>query len=257
MVRFKNKKLIFPAIVVLSILLFSFISSFLQAPFLIFLKLPLGLFSTVRRELTAVIFYHSNYVENEKLRSEIGVLKNRLNAQREIYLENQRIKSALGFKQKSAYKLIAATVIGRSIDSWSSVLIIDKGSSSGIRVGMTVVSQLGMVGRVIEALKFTSKVLLINDPNIAISSIVQRSRQEGVVCGTLGVNLIMKYLDEEADIKIKDTIVTSGLNEFYPKGLLIGRVVELGKESSGLSRYALIKPVVNLNNIEEVLVILQ
>lgn len=257
MFRFKNKKFIFPAIAVSFLFLLSLTSPFFKAPFLIFLKLPLGLFSSIRREAGAIIFYHRNYVENEKLHQKVDELKNRLNAQKEIYLENQRLREMLGLKQRSTYRLIPCLVIGRSTDSWSQVLIINKGSSNGISQGMTVINHLGMVGRVLDALKFTSKILLINDPNVAISGIVQRSRQEGLVCGTLGANLIMRYLPQEADIKIQDTIITSGLNDCYPKGLLIGAVVGLGKEFSGLGRYALIKPAVNLNNIEEVLVILQ
>jgi rod shape-determining protein MreC len=67
----------------------------------------------------------------------------------------------------------------------------------------------------------------------------------------------MKYLPEDADIKLQDTIVTSGLNNNYPKGLFIGSVIDIGKDFSGLSRYAVIKPAVNLSNIEEVLVIVQ
>lgn len=184
-------------------------------------------------------------------------MRQKLNTLNEIYLENMRLKNLLSFKQQSPYKLIAARVIGRSLDSWSSVVLIDKGSFSGIKRGMVAITYLGLLGRVIETTKSTSKILLISDPNLSISGVVQRSRQEGLVSGTLGTHLIMKYLPEEADIRISDTIVTSGLNAAYPKGLLIGKVVDINKEFSGLSRYAIIKPAVNLSDIEEVLVIIQ
>lgn len=186
----------------------------------------------------------------------MDLLKNKLNAREEIYLENARLKSLLYFKQKSPYKLIAARVIARSADSWSSSVIIDKGKYNGIKRGMAVITYLGLAGRVIETQEFTSKILLINDPNLGVSSLVQRSRQEGLICGTLGTHLIMRYLPEESDIRIQDVIITSGLNETYPKGLLIGAVVGIGKEFSGLSRFAIIKPAVNLSNIEEVLIII-
>jgi len=65
----------------------------------------------------------------------------------------------------------------------------------------------------------------------------------------------MKYLPEDADIKLKDTIVTSGLNDTYPKGLLIGTVIDIGKEFSGLSRFAVIKPAINFSSIEEILIV--
>jgi rod shape-determining protein MreC len=99
--------------------------------------------------------------------------------------------------------------------------------------------------------------MLINDPNFGVSAIVQRSRQEGLISGTLGGSLIMKYLPKDADIQISDVIITSGLTPIYPKGLLIGKVLTLGEELSGLTRYAIIKPAVNLSNIEEVLIIIQ
>jgi rod shape-determining protein MreC len=121
---------------------------------------------------------------------------------------------------------------------------------------MPVVSPQGLVGSIIECAENTSKVLLINDPNQGVSSIVQRSRQEGLVSGTLGTNLIMRYLPDDAQIIVGDVVVTSDLSQVYPKGLLVGRVVNIGREFSGLNRYALVKPVVDLSNLEEVLVII-
>lgn len=209
-----------------------------------------------RREFGAIIFYHRNFIQNEKLKKYIDLLKNRLNAKEEIYLENARLKNLLSFRQKSSYRLIAARVIARSADSWSSSVIIDKGKRNGIKRQMAVITYLGLAGRVTDTQEFTSKILLISDPNLGVSAIVQRSRQEGLVSGTLGSHLIMKYLPEESDIRIGDVIITSGLNQTYPKGLLIGTVVGIGREFSGLSRYAIIKPAVNPSNIEEVLIII-
>lgn len=122
---------------------------------------------------------------------------------------------------------------------------------------MTVVTYLGMAGRIQEVTPNTSNVMLLSDPNMSVSAICQRSRQEGLVQGSLGGYLVMRYLPESSDIKLDDTIVTSGLNDTFPKGLLLGRVVELGKEFSGLNSFAIIKPAVNLSFIEEVLVIVQ
>jgi rod shape-determining protein MreC len=208
------------------------------------------------REVKGIIFYHRNFIQNEQLNDELGLLTQKLNSQRELYFENERLRKLLYLKQQAAFKVTAARVIARSDDSWSSSVVIDKGRHSGVRRAMVAISYSGLVGRVVEAEDFTSKVLLISDPNLSVSAIVQRSRQEGLVCGTLGANLIMKYLPENSDIKVQDTIVTSGLNEAYPKGVLIGTVIGLGKDFSGLSHYAIIKPAVNLSNIEEVLIII-
>jgi len=254
--KVKKKNLIIVVSACLFVLILSFLISSLRTPFQNLLKQPLNLLTLIQREFNGMLFYHRNFIQNDRLKNEIDYLNNKLNAQQELSLENTRLKNLLSFKQNSTYKLIAAKVIARSPDSWTSNVTIDKGRSNGLRRGMVVITYLGLVGKIIEVQDFTSKVLLISDPSLSVSAIVQRSRQEGLVCGTLGSHLIMKYLPEEADINIQDTVITSGLNEVYPKGIIIGTVVDIGKEFSGLSRYAIIKPAVGLSNIEEVLIII-
>lgn len=219
-------------------------------------KPHLSLISWLKREAGGIIFYHRNLVENERLNNEAGALRWRLFDSREVYLENKRLAGLLGFKQKSPLRLIPARVIARSADSWSSSIIIDKGRFNGIRQGMVAINPRGLVGRVVESADNTSRILLVNDPSLGISSIVQRSRQEGLVSGTLGTNLIMRYLPEDADIIVNDLIVTSQFSQIYPKGLLVGKVINIGRELSGLNRYAIIKPAVDCLAIEEVLVII-
>lgn len=257
MFKFKKKTLIYFAAPVLLLFFLANLLPALRAPLLDTIRHPLSLLTSVRREISAIIFYHHNFVQNERLSKEVDFLNHKLNSLNEISHENARLKQLFKFKQSSGYKVIAARVIARSPESWSSVIIIDKGASSGIKHNMPVVSYLGFLGRVIESSDSTSKIMLINDPNLGFSAMVQRSRQEGLVSGTLGTTLIMRYLPKESDIKISDTIITSGLTGTYPKGLLVGEVVDIGDELSGLSRYAVIKPAVNLSNIEEVLVIVQ
>ncbi|MDD2679544.1 MAG: rod shape-determining protein MreC [Candidatus Omnitrophica bacterium] len=256
MFNLKNKKLI-PLLVIVALLVFLSVSIIiLRTPILAVTQQPFSLVAFLQREFGGMLFYHHNLVENERLNKELEFLRYKLNALNEIYLENIRLKKTLSFKQKSSLRVIAARVIARPADNWSSGLVIDKGSSQGIRKGLAVATFLGLAGRVVETTPSTAKVMLLNDPNLGVSALVQRSRQEGLVCGTLGANLIMKYLPDDADIKLQDVIVSSGLNETYPKGLLIGRVVDIGRDFSGLSQYALVKPAVELSNIEEVLVII-
>ena len=254
--KFKKKNIISFAIFVLLLVFLSSVIPALRNPVLNTLKYPFNLLTLIGRETRGIIFYHQNLIQNERLKKEIDYLRQKLNTAGEIYLENERLKNLLSFKQKSSYKVIAARVIGRSLDSWSSVIIIDKGSYSGIKRGMTAITYLGLVGQVIETTESTSKIMLLSDTNLGVSGIVQRSRQEGLVSGTLGSNLMMRYLPKECDIKTSDVIITAGLTSTYPKGLLIGTVVDVGEEFSGLSRYAIIKPSANLSNIEEVLIII-
>ena len=246
-----NFVLIFSAILLVS----NFLSCFKNPAQKIF-KPHLSFIGLVKRELSGIIFYHRNMIQAQRLQNDVNLLRWRLFDLREIAQENARLKNLFNFKQKSPLRLVAARVIGRAVDSWSCSVVIDKGRYNGIKPGMAVISPKGLVGSIVESTNSTSKVLLINDPNQGIFSIVQRSRQEGLVSGTLGSNLIMRYLPDEAQIIVGDIIITSELSQIYPKGLLIGRVVNIGREFSGLNRYALVKPVVDLASIEEVLVII-
>ncbi len=229
----------------------------LRKPAINIFKLPMTVFSAVSQEIGGLIFFHSNLVQTRKLKAKVDFLRKQLNDKNELQLENHRLKSLLSLKESSPYKVIAAGVIGRDPSNWSSTVIVNKGSSSGIKEGCVCISFYGLVGRVVETGGSVSKIMLINDPNLSVSAVVQRSRQEGLVCGSLGGTLLMKYLPKDSDIKIGDTIVTSGLTPVYPKGLAVGTVISVGVEFSSLSSYAVIKPAVDLSALEEILVIFQ
>ncbi len=256
MFKFRKEYLFKLSGVIILLLFLSSLIPALRTPFISISAYPLGLLMSIKREIGGLIFYHHNLAENERLRSEIDLLQGNLNNATELSFENARLTKLLALKQTAPYKVVAAKVVGHSADNWSSVIVANKGESNGIKRGFAVINYLGLVGRVIETSKYTSKILLINDLNFGVSALVQRSRQEGLVTGTLGNSLIMKYLPADSDIKVSDVVVTSGLTETYPKGLLIGTIVDLGQEFSGLSHYAIIKPAVNLSSLEEVLVII-
>ena len=256
MFKLPRRTLINFVLVVGCLLLISNFLSCFKNPALKILKPQLSFVGLVKREFLGVIFYHRHMLQAEKLQNEIDLLRRRLFDLVEINQENERLRNLFNFKQKSPLRLVAARVIGRSPDSWSASVIIDKGRRNGIKSGMVVINAKGLVGSIVESMDNVSKVLLINDPNQGIFSIVQRSRQEGLVSGALGSNLIMRYLPEESQIVVGDSIITSELSQIYPKGILIGKVIKIGREFSGLNRYAIVKPVVDLANIEEVLVIL-
>ena len=256
MFKLSRKTLINFILVFVVVLLVSNFLSWFKNPAQKAFKSHLSFIGLVKRELSGIIFYHRNMLQAQKLQNDVDWLRRRLFDLRELSQENARFKNLFNFKQKSPLRLVAARVIGRAIDSWSSSVVIDKGRYNGIKSGMVVISPKGLVGSIVESTENTSKVLLINDPNQGIFSIVQRSRQEGLVSGTLGSNLIMRYLPDEAQIIVGDIIITSELSQNYPKGLLLGRVVSIGREFSGLNRYALVKPMVDLSSIEEVLVII-
>ena len=126
----------------------------------------------------------------------------------------------------------------------------------GIQPNMVVVTEAGLVGKVVEVGNFTSKVLLINDTTSSVASLIQRSREQGVTSGTITGGCIMHFLPANSDAQVSDIVITSGLGEVYPKGLVIGKVVKVYKDPGGLSKICQVKPAVNLSTLEEVLVVI-
>jgi rod shape-determining protein MreC len=253
--KLRNKKVAYPLVFLCGAILLFFAFGILKSPLNLLLRLPLEAVSLLKREAGALVFFHYNDRQRELLQKENSLLRYRLNILDEAYLENQRLKKLLSFKRDSPFKVVPCRVIGRSADNWGSSILIDKGRSSGLRRGMPVVTYDCLVGRIAEVYQSSANVLLVSDPSFSVSALSQRSRQEGLVCGTLGSFLIMKYLPDNADIRTGDLILTSGLNEVFPKGIAIGKVVSIGKELSGLSSYCLIRPERDLSRVEEVLVV--
>lgn len=237
------------------LLIFNTLSCFKNSAQTVFAP-QLSFFGLLKREISGIIFYHRNMLRAEKLNTELNALRWQLSGFKELNRENIRFRELLNFKQKSPLLFIPARVIGRSPESWASTVIIDKGINNRVKTGMAVINLQGLVGKVVEAADNSSKVLLINDPSQGIPAIVGGSRQEGLVNGTLGSNLIMRYLPEDAQVTQGDIIITSELSQTYPKGLLIGKIVNIGSDFSGLNRYAVIKPAAQLSSLEEVLVII-
>ncbi|MBZ4668639.1 MAG: mreC, partial [Defluviitaleaceae bacterium] len=174
--------------------------------------------------------------------------------------ENTRLRNLLELDKKYAdYPKIGAEIIGKDPGNWYNVFLIDKGSNDGLETDMVVLSGNGLVGHIIETAPNYSKVLSIIDDRNAVSSKVLRTSDLGVTKGDLTLMneglCKMEYIDSEADIIKGDEIVTSNLSDIYPPGIMIGTVKEIQVESHGLTKYALIEPVVDFRHLEEVLVI--
>lgn len=209
------------------------------------------------KEFKKILTYHTTYNRYGRLNQEVSALKSRLIKMEELEAENERLNKLLSFKRDSQYALLSAKVLSRDPANWSSSIIIDKGKNSGVRVNMCVVTEAGLAGKVIEAGNTTSKVMLINDPNSSVASLVQRSREQGITSGTITGNCILHFLPAKSDIQIGDVIITSGLGGVYPKGLIIGQVAAVEEDPSGLYKNCLVRPQAKLSSLEEVLVLLQ
>ncbi len=193
--------------------------------------------------------------ENILLKDHIEVMKNKLVRQDELALENIRLKRLLDFKEKTRFKTISARVIGRDPASWTSVIYIDKGTDDGIRRYMAVTTDKGFVGRVIEAGSSSAKAMFITDPDSRIGTVIQRTRHDGLLYGTLSQQCRMVYISLDADVWPRDLVVTSGRGTSIPKGLLIGVVEDVFIDKSGLYQTAIVKPAVDLSKVEELLCI--
>lgn len=216
------------------------------------LSLPLKIVNTVKASLKS----KSSYLkENAYLREKSALLALELSRMADITKENERLRALLDFKKLSSYKSIPAEVIGRVPSTWIKEILIDKGEKHGIKKRMAVCTPKGLVGSVIETSPFTSKVMLITDPNSRIGILLEDSRQTGVLVGTDQGVCKAIYLEMDSDIKDKERIVTSGFGGLFPKGIIIGEVEKLEREERGFYRYAIVKLSQDLNSLEEVLCI--
>ncbi|MBO8158787.1 rod shape-determining protein MreC [Thermosyntropha sp.] len=190
--------------------------------------------------------------ENEKLRLENQTLK-------EYKTEAERLQNILDFKNTSleTYSLTAARVVGRSPNNWYQGIIIDKGKNNGLTKGMPVISPEGLVGIITNTSHNVSYVSLLTDRSTAIGVLVQESREtNGIVEGTGNSNTLrMTNIPYYSNIKKNYHVITSGLSQIYPKGIMVGKVEEIYHEPGGLLLSADIKPAVNFDKLEEVLVI--
>ncbi|NLM52017.1 MAG: rod shape-determining protein MreC [Firmicutes bacterium] len=200
--------------------------------------------------------------ENEELRQKLAeaiTLEARLN---ELRKENARLRRMLELKEATTYDLIAAEVIARDPARWFDTVTINKGSIHGVREKMAVITTDGLIGNILAVTPTTAQVLLLTDSRrgVAVAAMVQRSREPGEVGvvendpGKPGL-LRIKDLPREANILPGDTIISSGLGGVFPKGFVIGYVLETGVDELGLTQYATLQPAANFNRLEEVFVV--
>ena len=206
--------------------------------------------------------------ELDKLRADNA----RLNASNDqLTLENARLAEAAivaqqGVKLDAAqralpYKTITAPVIARDPSGVLKTIVIGAGKDQGVKVDQIVLSEQGVVGRVSEAGSNYAKVLLVTDSSSSVSALVQTSRASGIVRGQYGDTLVMEWILQSDPVKQGDVVVTAGLgigNELrslYPKGLVIGTVVDVTKAEVSAYQRAVVAPAVDLRKLENVLVI--
>jgi len=194
--------------------------------------------------------------ENNALRTQLNRASEKSNLWQETDLANARLRNLLDFQKNITELVVAAEVIGKDPSTWFKTVIIDKGKADGLTKGLPVVMPQGIAGQVIEVANHYAKVMLIIDRNSAVDALVQRTRARGVIKGESTDQLRLDYVLRKKDVRVGDTVVSSGLDGIYPKGLRIGVVAEVIEHEADIFHEVLISPMVDFEKLEEVLVVL-
>lgn len=208
------------------------------------------------------------FTENESLRQEVTELEKQLDQytgllqkQKDIEAENLRLSLALDFKSqhRNQLDLVLAQVIGRDPSNWNQRIILDQGSDDGVTVDMAVMTSVGLVGKTIAVTPNTSVVMLMIDPESSVGARIMENRiTPGAVQGTGSTDKMqMVHLAHDEEIKVGDTVITSGFSRVYPKGIMIGTVTEVFEDPNGLTKKVELQPFVDFSRLEEVFVVRQ
>lgn len=195
--------------------------------------------------------------ENLSLKKEIDALRMQNDRYRELVTTNRRLQDLLQFKESTNSPALAAQVIGRDPTGYFESVIIDKGKSSGLKLNMPVVNAEGVAGQLVSLAPNYAKVLLIIDQNSAVDSLIQRSREKGIVKGLSPKVCKMHYVLKTGDIVVGDLVVTSGMGGVYPKGIPVGEVIEVTENPWEMFKEVKVRPLVDFSKLEEVLVLLK
>jgi rod shape-determining protein MreC len=193
--------------------------------------------------------------ENQRLTAEVARLREENARLRPDAQENARLRTLLGFKQQLPYRSLAARIVGRDPSQWFSTVLLDRGASEGVARDDPVITSDGVVGHVVETAGSWARVLLLSDPRSAVSAVLDRSREVGVVVGQGQTQLRITYLARESDVKAGDLVVTSGLGPIYPRGLPIGIIISVTRGT--MFQDAVVRPASDLGHLEDVLIVLR
>ncbi|MFZ4439702.1 MAG: rod shape-determining protein MreC [Syntrophales bacterium] len=194
--------------------------------------------------------------ENRRLRYGNAVLNEQLNNYREGYIEGMRLRKLLNLKDGLTNQVVAAKVIDRNRVSLFKTILIDKGTADGMRVGFPVLSEQGVVGRIIETAWHASQVLLLVDGNSNIDAMIQRSRAQGILQGAGSAGCNLKYISRVEEVLPGDVVLTAGLAGVFPKGLLLGVISGVSRKEEGLFQKIDVTPAVDFGRLEEVLALI-
>ncbi|MGI2326471.1 rod shape-determining protein MreC [Planococcus sp. YIM B11945] len=203
----------------------------------------------------------NTYEENQHLKARLEEFAGVQAEVTDLRSENSELKELVG-KQEDLrdFNPIQATVIARNPDQWEEKIILNKGTSSGVKKDMAVMTAQGLIGKVTLTTSFTSTVELIStqNPNYRVSAMVLGGKQDvyGLIEGydPERRELLLKRIDADIDLKEGQQVVSSGLGGIFPKGLLIGEITEIEIDEFGLTKLAYIKPAAEFSLLNHVMI---
>jgi rod shape-determining protein MreC len=196
----------------------------------------------------------------DKLRAENQQLKIQLEQDASVWSENARLRAAAGWQRQSRWKVKLANVIARDPSNWWRSLQIDLGTRDGIRATLPVVTADGLVGRIQSVSATRSQVILLGDPEIHVSAIIENTNETGII--TAGASLPQEQgmidldlLSGNSSVRPGQNVLTWGEGGVFPAGIPIGKIVDTHTKDYGLSMEARVKLSANLGALEEVWVV--
>ena len=219
-----------------------------------------ALTSTAELYYNYMFQYEALAAENAELKAQIAQMEDVARQADSVNRENSRLRALNNLKSTNeSYEMVDAYIIGWNSTDWNSTLTINRGTTAGIQANMCAVTENGqVVGLVTEAGPNYAVIKTVLDSTLEISGTISVSGYNGMVGGgyidgheTL---LKMEYLPSSAIIRNTDQVVTSGSTE-YPRGLIIGNVVDAGFEETGVAKFALLRPAAEINTLEQIFII--
>ena len=221
-----------------------------------FLKAAGGVGEGVSGTWNAYVGLRGVEKENRRLHEQVDVLSLQAHEAAEARQEAERLRALLDLRAIVPFQSLPARVIARGVDGGARLVTLDRGTGAGVRINQPVITPRGVVGRIIEAAGGASKVQTILDPNAGVAGLIQRTRVQGMIVGDGDRGCRMEYVSELANVEVGDVVVTSGLDQIYPKGYTLGVIAAIG-EGEGLTKIIEIRPEVDFRRLEEVLVLLK
>lgn len=170
-------------------------------------------------------------------------------------LENDRLKKELGYRDTAPFALISATVISKDPTGFNQAIILNAGAHDGVWQGAAVLAQGVLVGKIISVEEFTSKAMLVTDPQSSITAQISGTQDNALVRGSYGSGMVVDMISQDTQINKDDQVVTAGLDQDLPRGILIGTIGDLISRKNDLQQRATVVSATDLKNLDFVSIV--